>query len=42
MARRDAEWGVDALVNNAGPFAEHDRESAEPAAWLEAMNGTTR
>ncbi|MGY3061006.1 NAD(P)-dependent dehydrogenase (short-subunit alcohol dehydrogenase family) [Streptomyces sp. TE3672] len=30
---------MDVLVNNAGPFAEHDRECAEPAAWLEAMNG---
>ncbi|MDV9199042.1 SDR family NAD(P)-dependent oxidoreductase [Streptomyces sp. Wh19] len=39
VARRAAEWGVDVLVNNAGPFAEHDWESAEPAAWLEAMNG---
>lgn len=39
VARRAAEWGVDVLVNNADPFAEHDREPAEPAAWPEAMNG---
>lgn len=36
QARR---WGVDVLVNNAGPFAEHDWETAEPSAWLDAMNG---
>lgn len=30
---------VNVLVNNAGPFLEHDWEAAEPAAWLEAMNG---
>lgn len=39
VARRAAECGVDVTVNNAGPFAEHDWESAEPAAWLEARNG---
>jgi 3-oxoacyl-[acyl-carrier protein] reductase len=32
-------WGVDVLVNNAGPFAEHDWETAEPEAWLDAVNG---
>lgn len=39
VARRAREWGVDVLVNNAGPFVEHGWESAEPSAWLEAMNG---
>lgn len=39
VARWAAEWGVDVLVNNAGPFVEHDWESAEPAARLRAMNG---
>jgi 3-oxoacyl-[acyl-carrier protein] reductase len=32
-------WGVDVLVNNAGPFAEHDWETAEPKSWLDAVNG---
>ncbi len=32
-------WGVDVLVNNAGPFVENDWETAEPKAWLEAVNG---
>ncbi len=31
-------WGVDVLVNNAGPFIEHDWNTAEPAAWIDAMN----
>ncbi|MFI0779426.1 SDR family NAD(P)-dependent oxidoreductase [Streptomyces sp. NPDC021212] len=39
VAQRAREWGVDVLVNNAGPFVEHDWESAEPAAWLDAVNG---
>ncbi|MFI0368719.1 SDR family NAD(P)-dependent oxidoreductase [Actinomadura sp. 1N219] len=39
VAGRAAAWGVDVLVNNAGPVAEHDWDDAEPAAWLEAMNG---
>lgn len=34
-----ARWGVDVLVNNAGPVAEHNWDDAEPAAWLAAMNG---
>lgn len=38
VAERAREWGVEVLVNNAGPFVEHDWEAAEPAAWLEAMN----
>lgn len=32
-------WGVEILVNNAGPFAEHDWTTADPASWLEAVNG---
>lgn len=32
-------WSVDVLVNNAGPFAENDWETAEPSAWLDAVNG---
>jgi 3-oxoacyl-[acyl-carrier protein] reductase len=39
VAVRARSWGVDVLVNNAGPFAEHDWETAEPSAWLDAMNG---
>ncbi|WP_284466927.1 SDR family NAD(P)-dependent oxidoreductase [Actinomadura madurae] len=39
VAARARRWGVDVLVNNAGPFAEHDWETAEPSAWLDAMNG---
>src|SRR4051794_23497288 len=39
VAEQAHAWGVEVLVNNAGPFAEHDWETAEPAAWLEAMNG---
>ncbi|MBI0292956.1 SDR family oxidoreductase [Streptomyces sp. PRKS01-29] len=39
VAERALEWGVEILVNNAGPFAEHDWETAEPAAWLDAVNG---
>jgi 3-oxoacyl-[acyl-carrier protein] reductase len=27
-------WGADVLVNNAGPFVEHDWDAAEPADWL--------
>lgn len=38
-AERARAWGVTVLVNNAGPFAEHDWGTAEPAAWLEAVNG---
>jgi 3-oxoacyl-[acyl-carrier protein] reductase len=39
VAQRACEWGVEVLVNNAGPFVEHDWETAGPAAWLEAVNG---
>src|SRR4051794_2843309 len=39
VAARARRWGVDVLVNNAGPFVEHDWESAEPSAWLDAVNG---
>ncbi|TMR07525.1 SDR family oxidoreductase [Actinomadura soli] len=39
VAGRAAAWGVDVLVNNAGPVAEHDWDDAGPAVWLEAMNG---
>src|SRR4051812_36904267 len=39
VAQQALEWGVEILVNNAGPFAEHDWETAEPAMWLDAVNG---
>ncbi|MEU1941565.1 SDR family NAD(P)-dependent oxidoreductase [Streptomyces sp. NPDC059474] len=39
VAEQARAWGVEILVNNAGPFAEHDWETAEPAAWLDAING---
>lgn len=32
------DWGADVLVNNAGPFAEHDLDEADPAAWQAAMD----
>ncbi|WP_285634844.1 SDR family NAD(P)-dependent oxidoreductase [Actinoallomurus iriomotensis] len=39
VAARARSWGVDVLVNNAGPFVEHDWDTVEPSAWLDAMNG---
>lgn len=39
VAAKAIEWGTDVLVNNAGPFAEHDWDTAEPGVWLETMNG---
>ena len=39
VADRARELGVQIVVHNAGPFSEHDWETAEPAMWLEAMNG---
>jgi len=39
VAGRARAWGVDVLVNNAGPFLEDDWDSAEPAAWVASMNG---
>lgn len=39
VAREAQAWGVQILVNNAGPFVEHDWESAAPEAWLETYNG---
>ncbi|MGO4754556.1 SDR family NAD(P)-dependent oxidoreductase, partial [Streptomyces sp. 2MCAF27] len=39
VAEQARAWRVDVLVNNAGPFVEHDWETAEPGAWLEAVNG---
>lgn len=39
VAEQARAWGAEVLVNNAGPFVEHDWESADPAAWLEAVNG---
>ncbi|WP_431041183.1 SDR family NAD(P)-dependent oxidoreductase [Streptomyces sp. P1-3] len=39
VAKQAHAWGVEVLVNNAGPFVEHDWETAEPSTWLEAMNG---
>ncbi|MEU5927221.1 SDR family NAD(P)-dependent oxidoreductase [Streptomyces antimycoticus] len=39
VAEQALEWGVEILVNNAGPFSEHDWETAEPAMWLDAVNG---
>jgi 3-oxoacyl-[acyl-carrier protein] reductase len=38
VAARASDWGVDVLVNNAGPFLEHDWETAEAADWMSAMN----
>ena len=38
VAARARDWGAEVLVNNAGPFAEHDLEDADPAAWLAAMD----
>ncbi|MGH8793132.1 MAG: SDR family NAD(P)-dependent oxidoreductase [Stackebrandtia sp.] len=32
-------FGARILVNNAGPLAEHDWDSAEPEDWLAAFNG---
>lgn len=39
VAERARAWGVDVLVNNAGPFVEDGWDSAEPADWLASMNG---
>jgi 3-oxoacyl-[acyl-carrier protein] reductase len=39
VAEQAHAWGAQVLVNNAGPFVEHNWETAEPAAWLEAVNG---
>ncbi|SEE24307.1 NAD(P)-dependent dehydrogenase, short-chain alcohol dehydrogenase family [Streptomyces sp. 2224.1] len=33
------DFGVRILVNNAGPFAEHDWESSRPADWRAAFEG---
>ncbi len=32
-------WGVDVLVNNAGPFVEHTWDDAEPDAWSASYEG---
>lgn len=32
-------FGAGILVNNAGPFAEHDWDTADPGDWLTALNG---
>ncbi|MEV0266745.1 SDR family NAD(P)-dependent oxidoreductase [Streptomyces sp. NPDC050617] len=32
-------FGARILVNNAGPFSEHDWDSAEPADWAAAFDG---
>ncbi|MCX4674542.1 SDR family NAD(P)-dependent oxidoreductase [Streptomyces sp. NBC_01433] len=39
VADRALAWGTEVLVNNAGPYAEHDWDTVTPAAWMEAMNG---
>ncbi|MGH8794332.1 MAG: SDR family NAD(P)-dependent oxidoreductase, partial [Stackebrandtia sp.] len=39
VVAQTAAWGVDVLVNNAGPVAEHNWDDAEPATWLAAVNG---
>jgi len=39
VAERARAWGVEILVNNAGPFVEHDWDSAGPDTWLETLNG---
>ncbi|HET7415750.1 MAG TPA: SDR family oxidoreductase [Arthrobacter sp.] len=32
-------WGVEILVNNAGPFAEHDWNSADLQSWVDSFEG---
>lgn len=39
VAGQAAEHGVDILVANAGPYAEHDWSSAEPDGWRAAFEG---
>lgn len=39
VAERARLFGAQILVNNAGPFAEHDWDSAAPQDWLETFNG---
>lgn len=38
VVERARAWNTAILVNNAGPFVEHDWESAEPEAWQETLN----
>lgn len=39
IAEQAKSWGTQILVNNAGPFVEHDWDTAEPDAWIETFNG---
>ncbi|MFG2014494.1 SDR family NAD(P)-dependent oxidoreductase [Actinomadura geliboluensis] len=39
VAEKARQWGADILVNNAGPVAEHDWDTADPAVWLDTVNG---
>lgn len=32
-------WGVQILVNNAGPFVEHDWDSADLQSWVDSFEG---
>ncbi|MFZ0485640.1 MAG: SDR family NAD(P)-dependent oxidoreductase [Arenicellales bacterium] len=38
VAARAVAWQTDILINNAGPFAEHDWETADPKAWMDTIN----
>lgn len=38
VAERAADWRTDVLVNNAGPFIEHDWENADLEDWTAAIN----
>lgn len=39
VAERARAFGAQILVNNAGPFAEHDWDTATPEMWSETFNG---
>lgn len=39
VAAAAREFGVRILVNNAGPFVEHDWDGADPTDWQDALNG---
>lgn len=39
VADRARKWGVQILVNNAGPFVEHDWDNADPSAWTASFEG---
>ncbi|MFB6436260.1 SDR family NAD(P)-dependent oxidoreductase [Streptomyces sp. NPDC056411] len=39
VARTACDFGAGILVNNAGPFAEHDWETSRPSDWRAAFEG---